>query len=70
MKSRNILFFLLTLPILLIACQSQGESTPQSERQAIVAERGAEVMPFDLERTTHIFEKIGNGGVTTGHLRR
>lgn len=62
MKSRNILFFL-ALPILLIACQSQVESSLQSERQAIVAERGVEVMPFDLERTTHIFEKIDNGGL-------
>lgn len=31
-------------------------------RQAEVAAKGAEVMPFDLEKTTHIFEKIKNGG--------
>lgn len=33
-----------------------------SERQAEVAELGAIVMPFDLDATTHIFEKIDNGG--------
>lgn len=34
-------------------------------RQADVAARGAEVMPFDLERTTHVFAKRANGGVQT-----
>jgi hypothetical protein len=32
-------------------------------RQALVAERGAAVMPFDLERTTHIFEPLPEGGL-------
>lgn len=32
-------------------------------RQAEIAARGAEVMPFDLERTTHIFESLDDGGV-------
>jgi len=31
-------------------------------RQAAVAERGKTVMPFDLERTTHIFEDLPDGG--------
>ena len=34
-------------------------------RQAEVAERGAAVMPFDLERTTHRFSKTDTGGVQT-----
>ena len=34
-----------------------------SARQEEVAERGAEVMPFDLERTTHLFEKTVYGGL-------
>ena len=34
-------------------------------RQARVAERGRRVMPFDLERTTHRFEKRPSGGVQT-----
>lgn len=32
-------------------------------RQEEVAERGSEVMPFDLERTTHLFEKTVYGGL-------
>jgi hypothetical protein len=28
-----------------------------------VAERGAHVMPFDLEKTVHIFSKTANGGI-------
>jgi hypothetical protein len=32
-------------------------------RQEEVAERGAEVMPFDLEKTTHVFEPTQTGGV-------
>jgi hypothetical protein len=32
-------------------------------REAEVAERGARVMPFDLERTTHVFRATSDGGV-------
>ena len=32
-------------------------------RQEEVAERGSEVMPFDLEHTTHLFEKTAYGGL-------
>jgi hypothetical protein len=32
-------------------------------RQAEVARRGADVMPFDLKATTHVFTKTGTGGV-------
>jgi hypothetical protein len=34
-------------------------------RQEFVAERGAQVMPFDLDRTTHVFTKTDDGGVQT-----
>lgn len=40
-----------------------GDST--GDRQAEVAERGAEVMPFDLDATTHRFTKTPDGGVQT-----
>ena len=36
-----------------------------TDRQGQVAERGASVMPFDLERTTHRFTKTETGGVQT-----
>ncbi|MEO6986654.1 MAG: aspartate carbamoyltransferase, partial [Paralcaligenes sp.] len=38
-------------------------STADSSRQAEVSARGAEVMPFDLNATTHLFTKTSNGGV-------
>ncbi|GAB3372480.1 aspartate carbamoyltransferase [Azotobacter armeniacus] len=38
-----------------------SEASP--ERQADVARRGAEVMPFALSQTTHIFERTEYGGV-------
>lgn len=31
--------------------------------QAEIATRGVEVMPFDLEQTTHVFEKREDGGL-------
>lgn len=34
-------------------------------RQRIVSERGAGVMPFDLEATTHVFERTETGGDQT-----
>lgn len=55
--NRNWFLF---LTILLIAA---GCTPSPPDRQAEVAERGAEVMPFDLERTTHIFEKFADGGL-------
>jgi hypothetical protein len=40
-----------------------GSST--AARQAEVATRGAQVMPFDLEQTVHHFESLDNGGLQT-----
>lgn len=37
----------------------------QQGRQATVAERGREVMPFDLERSTHRFDKTADGRMQT-----
>jgi hypothetical protein len=37
----------------------------RADRQAEVAARGSAVMPFDLERTTHIFEPRDDGGLQT-----
>jgi hypothetical protein len=36
-----------------------------TDRQREVAARGGQVMQFDLERTTHVFEKRPGGGVQT-----
>lgn len=37
----------------------------ENDREAAIAERGRKVMPFDLERTTHRFEKSADGGLQT-----
>jgi hypothetical protein len=37
-------------------------SAEPDPRQAEVADRGAEVMPFDLDRTTHVFTDRPDGG--------
>jgi hypothetical protein len=42
-----------------------GSHQARGERQAEVAARGAEVMPFDLEQTTHVFDERDDGGVQT-----
>jgi len=33
-----------------------------AQRQADVAQRGADVMPFNLNATTHVFQKTADGG--------
>lgn len=41
---------------------SAGES-PAASRPDGIAERGAKRMPFDLNRTVHVFRKIATGGL-------
>ena len=36
---------------------------PAQTRQKEVAVRGAKVMPFNLEQTTHVFQKLDDGGL-------
>jgi hypothetical protein len=40
-----------------------GCAEDEASRQDEVAERGAEVMPFDLDATTHVFRPDDRGGV-------
>jgi hypothetical protein len=49
----------LALAVVPAACGDAGG------RQAEVAERGGEVMPFDLDATTHRFTPVGDGLVQT-----
>jgi len=39
------------------------QSDPIADQQGQVAERGAEVMPFDLDATTHLFTETDDGGI-------
>ena len=55
-------------PLLLPLAIALAVATPlagaaDAARQAEVAKRGADVMPFDLKATTHVFTKTGSGGV-------
>jgi hypothetical protein len=41
------------------------DSSATAARQAEVEKRGAEVMPFDLEQTMHVFQSLDDGGLQT-----
>ena len=43
--------------------RATGTLAFQETRQEEIAEKGGQVMPFDLEKTTHVFEKTQTGGV-------
>jgi hypothetical protein len=52
----------------LLACMAPGLCLPagaaaDAQRQADVARRGADVMPFRLDATTHVFTQTAEGGV-------
>ncbi len=61
MRATSSLLALVTAATL--GCGGPERSFRQAERQASVAEAGADVMPFDLEKTTHVFETIESGGL-------
>lgn len=50
---------ILVIVLLIAGCQAEATD----ERQAEVARIGETVMPFDLERSTHVFEKTRTGGI-------
>jgi hypothetical protein len=47
----------------LISASAQAVEKASDERLDEVARRGARVMPFSLEQTTHVFSKTEEGGV-------
>ncbi len=53
---------ILVLSAALVLGFGEGEGR-LGARQAEVAARGAEVMPFDLEQTRHVFEELDDGGL-------
>jgi hypothetical protein len=52
-----------TLTVLLLAGPAQTSEKASEVRQEEVEKRGAQVMPFSLKRTVHIFAKTKNGGI-------
>jgi len=63
----------LSLPLLCglaaIIAASAAVAAAAPERQAEVAARGAEVMPFDLQATRHVFIKTASGGLQQVRVR-
>lgn len=53
-----LLFF-----VLFFAMSVQADEAATEKRLDGVAERGAQIMPFDLEQTTHVFSKTEWGGL-------
>jgi hypothetical protein len=56
--------------VLLVGGCSDGGSSERTSRQAEVEARGAKVMPFDQERTTHVFRSTATGGTQTVVAKR
>lgn len=50
---------------LLIVAAAACATSSLERRQADVAAAGRSVMPFDLDATTHVFEKLEDGGLQT-----
>jgi hypothetical protein len=50
---------------LLVTLPALADPTPSPSHQAQVEQHSKEVMPFDLNRTMHIFTPTNNGGVQT-----
>ena len=59
----NILFIATFLLASFIAAPVCAAETADEKRLDEVAERGGHVMPFDLEKTLHVFTKTENGGL-------
>jgi len=59
----NKLFIASFLLALFIAAPIHAVEKADEQRLDEVAERGSHVMPFDLDKTTHIFSKIDTGGI-------
>lgn len=49
--------------VFLITASVLAAEKASEQRLDEVAERGSHVMPFDLEKTTHIFSKTDTGGI-------
>ena len=58
----RIRFVVFGLTLVAVASCRGGEL---DQRQADVASAGAAIMPFDLDATTHVFEKLEAGGLQT-----
>lgn len=62
-------FKIFTALLLVTGCLPDLHAQTLDQRQAEVARRGAQVMPFDLQRTQHVFSKTADGGIQQVRVR-
>ncbi|MGW3353617.1 hypothetical protein ACWDA3_61005 [Nonomuraea rubra] len=70
LRDRRVQALLTALALIAVAATaysliSRNENQALAARQAEIAAKSSQVMPFDLERTTHRFAKTTTGGVQT-----
>ena len=69
LKNRRVQALLAALALVVAATAyvliSRGEQQALAARHAEIAAKSRQVMPFDLERTTHRFTKSATGGLQT-----
>ncbi|MEV0390365.1 hypothetical protein [Nonomuraea sp. NPDC050643] len=70
LEDRRVQALIAALTLVVVAATAyvlidQGEQRALAARQADIAARSRQVMPFDLERTTHRFAKSATGGLQT-----
>ena len=63
MNKIKIVKFLWMMLLTVMVDTSYAQAAASEERLDEVARKGSHVMPFDLEKTTHIFSKTASGGV-------
>jgi hypothetical protein len=51
------------LAVAAVGCGGSDAASELADRQDAVAQAGAQVMPFNLDETTHVFETIERGGL-------
>lgn len=70
-RNKSILLVLVSMFPLLVSCGTKSEPTGSINinRVSEVRDRGSAVMPFDLDKTLHTFEKTSDGGVQIVSLR-
>ena len=56
-------FSLLHTVLAVLVGLPMATAAQDAQRQAEIAKRGADVMPFSLKATTHIFTKTAGGGI-------
>ncbi len=71
-RNKSILIILLSLFPVLTACGAKTDTTITTNvnRLEEVREKGTEVMPFNLDKTLHAFEKTVDGGIQIVSIRK